>query len=84
MCFLYNYIMLEQSKEARILIAIEALQSNSKLRVYIAAKTYNVPRTSLCQRMSNMTFRVEVQLKSQLLTKLEEKVLLQHILNLDV
>jgi hypothetical protein len=75
--------MPEQSKEARILMAIEALRSNPKLRVYTAAKTYDVPRTTLRQRMSGMTSRAEIRPKNRLLTELEEKVLLQHILDLD-
>jgi hypothetical protein len=75
--------MPEQSKEARILIAIEALRSNSKLRVYTAAKTYNVPRSTLRIRMSGTTSRAEIRPKNRLLNELEEKVLLQHILDLD-
>jgi hypothetical protein len=73
----------EQSKEARILIATEALWSNPKLSVCKAAKTYNVPESTLHNRMNGATYRAEIWPKNQLLDKLEEKVLLQHILNLD-
>jgi hypothetical protein len=83
MRFLYNYTMLEQSKEARILLAIQALQTNSKLRVLKAAKIYNVPENTLHDRMSSRTSRSEIRLKNRLLSELEEKVLLQHILDLD-
>ena len=53
--------MLEQSKEARILLAIEALQSNSKLSVCKAATIYNVSSSSLCDRMNDKTTKIEIQ-----------------------
>ena len=49
----------------------------------VIVKTYSVLRTTLYKRISNITFKVEIQLKNWLLNKLEEKVLLQYILNLD-
>jgi hypothetical protein len=51
--------MPEQSKEARILMAIEALRSNPKLRVRKAATTYDVPPTTLHNRMTGTTFQAE-------------------------
>jgi hypothetical protein len=75
--------MPEQSKEARILMAIEALRSNSKLRVRKAATTYDVPPTTLRNRMTSTTFQAEYRLQGRLLDELEEKVLLEHIVNLD-
>ena len=75
--------MPEQSKEARILIATEALRSNPKLSVCKAAKTYDVPESTLYNRMNGATYRAEIRSKNRLLDELEEKVLLQHILDLD-
>jgi hypothetical protein len=82
-CFLHYYIMPEQSKEARILIAIGALQSNSKLSMRKAAKTYDVPFTTLHDRMNGATFKAELRPKNRLLDELEEKILLDHIIDLD-
>jgi hypothetical protein len=42
-----------------------------------------VSRSTLCIRMSDTTSRAEIQPKNRLLNELEEKVLLQHILDLD-
>ena len=53
------------------------------MRVYTAVKTYNVSRSTLYIRMSSTTSRAEIWLKNRLLNELEEKVLLQHILDLD-
>ena len=75
--------MLEQSKEARILLAIEALRSNSKLSVYKAATIYNILSSSLHDRMNSKTTKAEIQQKNRLLSELEEKVLLEYIIDLD-
>ena len=76
-------MILEQSKEARILLAIQALQTNLKLYILKAVKIYNISENTLYNRMSSRTSRSEIWSKNQLLSKLEEKVLLQHILDLD-
>jgi hypothetical protein len=52
--------MSEQSKEAKILIAIKALCFNSKLRVLRTAKVYNIPETTLHDRMSDISFKAEI------------------------
>jgi helix-turn-helix, Psq domain/Tc5 transposase DNA-binding domain len=75
--------MPEQSKEAKILLAIEALRVNPKLKVRKAANIYDVPGTTLRSRMAGTTSRAETQSKNRLLDELEEKVLLQYILDLD-
>ena len=75
--------MSEQSKEARIIMAIEALRSNPKLHVFKAAKTYDVPRTTLCERMNGTTFKSEIRPQNRLLNALEENVLLKCIIELD-
>jgi len=41
-------------------MAIEALRSNPKLRVFKAAKTYDVLRTTFCKRMTDTTFKGEI------------------------
>ena len=72
-----------QSKEARILLAIQALESNPKLKVFKAAKIYDVPEATLRNRMNGTAPKAETQLKKRLLDELEEKVLLEYIVDLD-
>ena len=71
-----------QSKEARILMAIEALKSDPKLSVWRVARTYDAPGNTLCNKMNSTMFKAKTQLQNQLLTKLGDKVLLEHIVNL--
>ena len=75
--------MPEQSKEAKILMAIEVLQTNLKLRVLRAVKIYDVPETTLYRRMAGIIPRAETQPKNRLLDELEKKVFLRYILDLD-
>jgi helix-turn-helix, Psq domain/Tc5 transposase DNA-binding domain len=75
--------MPEQSKEARILIAIEALRIDPKLSVRKAATIYDVPETTLHNRMNGAAFKAETWSQKRLLNELEEKVLLKHIMDLD-
>jgi len=53
--------MPKQSKEARVLMAIEALRSNPKLSVRKAAAIYDVPPTTLRDRMNGTTFKAEIR-----------------------
>jgi hypothetical protein len=71
------------AKEARVLMAINALQSNKKLSVYRAARIYDVPTTTLCNRIAGTTPMTERESKNRLLNKLEEEVLVQHVVDLD-
>jgi hypothetical protein len=75
--------MSSQSKEARIVMAIEALKSDQKLTIHKAAQIYDVPNTTLRHRMDGMHSRAETRPKNQLLDELEEQVLIQHIIDLD-
>src|SRR5437764_3019485 len=72
-----------QTKEARIFMAIDALRTDQKLSVCSAAKIYDVPETTLHSRMKGAKPKTESRPKTQLLNELEEKVLVQHILDLD-
>jgi hypothetical protein len=44
--------MLVQSQEARVILAIEAIQSTEKLSCRAAAKLYNIPESTLHNRMN--------------------------------
>ena len=68
--------MLVQIKEAQIILAIEAIRtSRKKLSRRKAAKIYNVPETTLCDRMNSRTPFCESRPTAHKLTKLEEEVI---------
>jgi hypothetical protein len=56
--------MSSPAKEARVLMAINALQSNKKLSVYRAARIYNVPTTTLHDRIASTTSMIECKSKN--------------------
>ena len=64
-------------------MAIEALKCDQKLTIHKAAQIYDVPNTSLRNRINGTTPMPEHRQKNQLLSELEEKVLIQHIVDLD-
>ena len=75
--------MLVQTQEARIILAIEAIRMSKKLSRRAAAKLYNVPESSLRLRMNGHSTLYERRPAAQKLTKLEEEVILQNILDMD-
>jgi hypothetical protein len=75
--------MQAQSKEARIIIAINSIRSSRKLSIRAAAKIYNVPYTTLADRMKGRTPKTDYRPVARSLTEIEEDVIVQHILDLD-
>ena len=75
--------MNSQSKEARILLAIQAIRTNPEMSIRRAAKTYDVPRTTLRDRMKSRTPKAEKRNIQHNLTPTEEETLVRHILDLD-
>ncbi|KAJ6258426.1 hypothetical protein Dda_2933 [Drechslerella dactyloides] len=74
--------MATSTTESRIILAIEALKKDENLSVQAAAKAYNVPRTTLLYRYSGRPSRCDSTPNSRNLTKLEEDVIVQYILEL--
>ncbi|CAN5189596.1 hypothetical protein BH09PAT2_BH09PAT2_11550 [soil metagenome] len=73
-----------QDQEARIILAIEAIQtSRKKLNRHRAAKLYNIPYSTLVDRMNGRTTLHERRPANNKLTELEEKVIVNHIFDLD-
>jgi hypothetical protein len=72
-----------QTQEARIILAIEAIQSSKKLSRRNAAKIYQVPYSTLTDRINGRTTLPERRPASHKLTKLEEEVIIQRILDMD-
>ncbi|EDN92813.1 hypothetical protein SS1G_08678 [Sclerotinia sclerotiorum 1980 UF-70] len=75
--------MESNNQEGRILLAIEAINKDQKLSIRKAAKLYNIPRTKIQRRMDGTTPRIESRANSHNLTKLEEEVLIQYIIDMD-
>ncbi len=69
-----------QTQEARIILAIEAIRTSKKLSRRKAAKLYNIPLSTLCDRMNGRTAITEQLLPATKLTKLKEEVLIQYII----
>ena len=70
-------------KEGRVVLAISAINQNQFQSVRRAAETYNVPETTLRDRRAGKALRRDCEPNSKKLTKLEEIVIIQHVLDLD-
>jgi hypothetical protein len=71
------------TQEARIILAIEAIRTTNNLTRLRAAKTYNIPYSTLTGRINGRTNLLERRPANHKLTKLEEQVISQYILDLD-
>ncbi|KAJ8062115.1 hypothetical protein OCU04_008676 [Sclerotinia nivalis] len=71
------------SKEVRIILAIQAIESNKKLTIRKAAQSYCVPRSTLGDRIRGKPSMTEIRSKSHNLIELEEEVFIQYILDMD-
>jgi hypothetical protein len=70
-------------KESRKILALQALKNDARLSVRKAATIYEIPETSLRHRRAGMQPRRDVPANLRKLTDLEEKVLLERVLDLD-
>ena len=70
-------------KETRIVLTLEALKKDPKLSVRKAATLYEIPESSLRARRAGKQPRHEIPANLRKLTDLEEKVLLERVLDLD-
>ncbi|OBS20705.1 hypothetical protein FPOA_07045 [Fusarium poae] len=75
--------MSQSSSEARILLALLALQNDPKLKVRRAAEIYKVGRMMLWRRQQGIQSRSDWIPKSRKLSDLEEQIIVQFILDLD-
>jgi hypothetical protein len=72
-----------QTQEARIILAIEAIRTTKKMSRRCAAKIYNVPETSLRDRINGITPKAEKRNAQYILTFSEEEAIVKYILDLD-
>ncbi|KFY90459.1 hypothetical protein V500_05177 [Pseudogymnoascus sp. VKM F-4518 (FW-2643)] len=72
------------NQEGRILLAINAIKQGQFQSVRAAAASYDIPRTTLRDRIHGMASRRDSIPNLQKLTLYEESALVQYILNLDL
>jgi hypothetical protein len=70
------------SKEARLILALKALENNENLSLREAAKIYDVSRTTLTQRRAGKPARRDIPANSRSLTDLEEQTIVQYVIEL--
>jgi hypothetical protein len=70
------------SKEARVILALEALRNDKQLRLEAVAKLYNVPASTLRDRRAGRPARRDTTPNSRKLTDLEEKAIVQYVIEL--
>ena len=75
--------MSQSSNEARILLALQALQNNPKLSTRQAATIYKVYYRTLQRRRNGMQARCDSIPNSRKLSDLEEQIIVQFVLDLD-
>ena len=72
-----------QTQEARVILAIEAIRTAKRMSIRRAAKTYDVPESSLRHRMKGRVAKAEIRNGRHQLTPTEEETLVQYVLDLD-
>ena len=72
-----------QEQEGRILLAISDLQNKRIPTIGRAAKIYNIPRTTLRDRLKGIQQRSQTRANGHKLSEFEEESLVKWILDLD-
>ncbi len=72
-----------QTQEARIILAIEAIRTTKRMSIRQAAKTYDVPESSLRHRMKGRVAKAEIRNGRHQLTPNEEETIVRYVLDLD-
>lgn len=75
--------MVDLNKEARINLAMQAIQSHDKLSCRKAAQMYGVSFSTLTRRMAGKPTHSDHQIKNRRLTPMEEDTIVQYVLDLD-
>ena len=74
--------MPQKNDESQLILAIQAMQKDPKLRPRAAARIYSVDHRKLGRRLQGVLSRHNISANSRKLTDLEESVLVQYILDL--
>ena len=64
-------------KEARLQAAMQAYQTGQISSIRSAAQLYNIPRSTLTNRLAGRTSRTKTRVKSHKLTPIEEQALVE-------
>src|SRR3954452_18080676 len=70
-------------QEGKILLAIQAIKKQEITSIREAARHFNIPRTTLQDRLHGHQSRAEIRPNGYKLTEIEEQSLLQWILSID-
>ncbi|KAF2835746.1 hypothetical protein M501DRAFT_997926 [Patellaria atrata CBS 101060] len=73
--------MSSQIQESKIILVIEAIQAAKNMSIRTAAKTYNVPRTTLTDRVNGRVARPEKRNARYNLTLNEEEMIIKYVLD---
>ncbi len=76
-------VMESLNKESQMILALRAIQQDSKLTIRAAASIYQVSRSTLGTRLNRITSRRDTIPNLRKLTDLEESTIIQYILDLD-
>jgi hypothetical protein len=70
------------SKEARVILALEALRNSKELKLEAVAKLYNVASSTLRDRRAGKLARRDIPANSRSLTDLEEQTIVRYVIEL--
>jgi hypothetical protein len=70
------------SKEARVILAVEAIRNNPKLSIAAAAKIYDVASRTIRRRLADIPARRDTTPNSKKLTESEEEAIVRYIVEL--
>ena len=79
----YNNTINSQFQEVRILFVIQIIRTNQKMSIRCTIKTYDVPQTTLRDRMKSCISKTEERNTRHNLTSIEKEILVRYILDLD-
>lgn len=71
-------------KEADIILTISSIEQNQIQSIKRAVLTFNIPRSTLRDQRARITVQCNCVPNLKKLTKLEEEVIVRHILDLDL
>ena len=72
---LLRYVIATSSKEARVILALEAIQNDKHLSLRAVAKLYNILYNTLCDRRAAKLTRRDILANSCCLTDLKEQTI---------
>jgi len=76
--------MSHQSKEANIILAIEAIHRDPGISIRQAAKIYKVSKTTLRAQLCGRAAMYKKRNAQHILTSSKEETLIKHVINLDL